>query len=176
MAVRASIKAWNTRCIFSNDLIHLVNTRRAFWLQIRASRGYYLFLMVVLVLCWCCAIMEIVSLNFIISGRNSYYKSQSPMTVSPLSLSTMNSAVTWMNNKSGKFYSFRPPSSCDTQTGEVSLNLKSPVFRYFTGCRQQLRYKSMLHVKAYCSLSCWNTNMREKFKVSIVSDKFHQTM
>ena len=32
------------------------------------------------------------------------------------------------------------------------------------------------HVKAYCSLSCWNTNMREKFKVSIVSDKFHQTI
>ena len=86
MAVRASIKAWNTRCIFSNDLIHLVNTRRAFWLQIRASRGYYLFLMVVLVLCWCCAIMEIVSLNLIISGRNSYYKIQSPMTVSALSL------------------------------------------------------------------------------------------
>ena len=52
----SSIKAWNTRCIFSNDLIHLVNTRRAFWLQIRASCGYYLFhwlvvLELVVVLC-----------------------------------------------------------------------------------------------------------------------------
>ena len=38
---------------------------------------------------WRCAIMEIVSLNLIMSGRNSYYKSQSITRVSPL-LSNIN--------------------------------------------------------------------------------------